>query len=469
MIERKADNRGQIEILSLEALVREDHLVRKIESAIDFRRIYEIVEGLYCPDNGRPGVDPVVLFKIVFLQHLFGIPSLRQTLREIQDNTAYRWFIGYGLNEQTPHFATVSYNFVNRFTEDTIKQVFEWILGEVAKAGFLSCEMVFIDATHVKANANINKKVKKEIPRQARSYEKQLMEEVNADRQAHGKKPFGDDPKDGNGGTKEATVSTSDPESGLFHKGEHKMCFAYGAHTACERHNFILDVEVSTGNVHDSVMFDPLYERITKAFPQIGVIGMDSAYKTPWICKRMIDDGRLPSLPYKRPMTKKGGHGWYEYVYDEYYDCVICPEYKTLPYATTNRNGYREYKSRPYICKSCPTRKLCTGNRKYQKTVQCHIWQEYIEVAEDIRHSDIGKKSYALRKQTIERVFADAKEKHGMRYTQHRGLKRVSGWIRMKYAAMNLKKMALWKAKDFFFIIFRLFNRYPDIIKPCAV
>ena len=64
---------------------------------------------------------------------------------------------------------------------------------EVAKAGFLSTEMVFIDATHVKASANVNKKVKKEILRRARTYEKQLMEEVNADRVAHGKKPFDDD------------------------------------------------------------------------------------------------------------------------------------------------------------------------------------------------------------------------------------------------------------------------------------
>ena len=102
VIERKRDNRGQVSMLSLEGLVREDPLVRKIEQAIDFNEIYGIVEDLYCPDNGRPGVDPVVLFKIVFVQHLFGIPSLRQTLREIQDNNAYRWFIGYGLNEQIP-------------------------------------------------------------------------------------------------------------------------------------------------------------------------------------------------------------------------------------------------------------------------------------------------------------------------------------------------------------------------------
>ena len=59
-----------------------------------------------------------------------------------------------------------------------------------------------------------------------------------------------------------------------------------------------------------------------------------------------------------------------------------------------------------------------------------------------------GKEIYAMRKQTIERVFADAKEKHAMRYTHHRGLTRVSAWVRLKYAAMNLKKLAQWSWKS---------------------
>ena len=87
---------------------------------------------------------------------------------------------------------------------------------------------------------------------------------------------------------------------------------------------------ITSGNVHDSVAFDDLYERVTERFPEIKIITMDAGYKTPWICKRVIEDGRLTSLPYKRPMTKEGFHEWYQYVYDEYLDIVICPEYKSL-------------------------------------------------------------------------------------------------------------------------------------------
>ncbi|MDQ9825195.1 transposase, partial [Acinetobacter sp. 163] len=84
---------------------------------------------------------------------------------------------------------------------------------------------------------------------------------------------------------------------------------------------------------------------------------------------------------------------------------------------------------------------------KNEKTITRHIWQHYIEMAEDIRHTPKYRELYKKRKETIERVFADAKEKHAMRFTQYRGLAQVTKWVKLKFAAMNLKKIALWKWK----------------------
>ena len=143
----------------------------------------------------------------------------------------------------------------------------------------------------------------------------------------------------------------------------------------------------------------------------------------------------------------QGGHEWWKYVYDEYYDCILCPENQVLKYSTTTREGYRQYKSDPKICANCPTRHLCTKSKDFVKTVQRHIWKGYEELAEDIRHTPIYQRLYKARKETIERVFADAKERHGMRYTRYRGLAQVTNWVKLKFAAMNLKKFAnrLWK------------------------
>ncbi len=80
------ENRYQIEMISIEDLVPQEHLLRQISSAVDFSKIYEFVEELYCDDNGRPSIDPVVLFKMVLIQHLYGLPSLRRTADEVSVN-----------------------------------------------------------------------------------------------------------------------------------------------------------------------------------------------------------------------------------------------------------------------------------------------------------------------------------------------------------------------------------------------
>ena len=467
MLKRGKMDRDVVEIVGIDSLVPKEHLLRKIDKAVDFNRLYEMVEPLYCEDNGRPSIDPVVLFKMVLIQHLYGLPSLRRTAEEVSLNIAYRWFLGYTLQEETPHFSTVSYNFRHRFTEETVDRIFRWILEEVAEAGYLSPKAVFIDGTHIKANANTKKQVKAQVPAASKHYAKELMEEVNADREAHGKKPFDDDDepptptkkrRDNTSKKKLArrkkekkrtvTRSVTDPDSGLFVKGDHKRQFAYEAHTACDKHGFVLETVVTPGNVHDSVAFDEVYDRVTETFPEVETIVADSAYKTPHICKKVFEDRRVLSTAYKRPQTLKGGHQWWKYVYDEYYDCVLCPEYQALTYRTTNRDGYREYRSDPKICANCPTRHLCTHSKDSVKTVQRHIWKDYEELADDARYTPKYQRLYKQRKETIERVFADAKEKHAMRYTQYRGLTQVANWVKLKFAAMNLKKLARWLWKD---------------------
>jgi len=444
----KKQERDQIEMLCIEELVPKDHLLRDIDRAISFDFIYEEVKDLYCSDKGRPSIDPVVLIKIILIKYLFGIRSIRQTIKEIEVNMAYRWFLGYGMREAIPHFTTFGKNYERRFADsDIFEKIFEHILLEAVRCKFVDARAVFIDATHIKASANKKKALNKEVQIKAKHYHAELMEEINKDREIHGKKPFQDkdDDDDTPPPTKNVKQSTTDPECGLFHKGEHEKMFAYTTHVACDKHNFILGCDVSAGNVHDSVMFDGLYRHVLARFPEIEMAALDSGYKTPWILKQILDSGRIAVTPYKRPMTKDGFFKKYEYVYDEYYDCILCPENQVLKYGTTNRDGYREYKSNPKICANCPSRHQCTESKNCQKVVTRHVWDDYMEQAEDVRHSPKGKAIYSMRGQTIERVFADAKEKHFMRYTYYRGLAKLRMQALLTFTAMNLKKLAKWK------------------------
>ena len=177
-IKKKAD-RTQIEMLSIEDLVPKNHLVRKLDAAINLDFIYDEVRDLYKP-YGRESIDPVVLIKIVMIQYLFGIRSMRQTLKEIEVNFAYRWYLGYNMHEQLPHFSTFSKNYSRRFKDsDLFETIFAKILCEVNKYGFIDEENIFIDGTHIKANANTHKYRNEVIEESARVYEKSLKEEIN--------------------------------------------------------------------------------------------------------------------------------------------------------------------------------------------------------------------------------------------------------------------------------------------------
>ena len=458
--EQNEKARKQIEFVCTDDLVPQDHLLRIIDKAIDWSFIYDLVRDKYSPDQGRPSIDPVTLIKIPLIQYLYGIKSMRQTIKEIEVNVAFRWFLGLELYDKVPHFSTFGKNYSRRFEgTDLFEQIFQHILEECYRFKLVDPTEIFVDATHVKARAN-NKKMQRRIAQQeALFYEEMLRKEITSDRAAHGKKPLKDkDDDDHSSGSssgndkfedytddvpldgKTIKCSTTDPESGWFRKGEHKHVFAYGIETACDKNGWILGFDVNPGNEHDSRTFKGLYDKLQNIGMEKCVV--DAGYKTPAIAKLLLDDGITPVFPYKRPQTKEGFFKKYEYVYDEYNDCYICPNDQILKYSTTNRDGYKEYKSCGHICEKCEFLGQCTASKNHVKIVTRHVWEEYMEACEDIRYTLGMKELYSHRKETIERIFGTAKENHGFRYTQMYGKARMIMKVALTFACMNLKKLA---------------------------
>ncbi|MER0122815.1 transposase, partial [Streptococcus sp. ZJ100] len=110
-------NRKQYGFYTLDQLVPEDHFLRQVDELIDFDFIYDLVEDTYSSDNGRPSLDPIMLIKIPLIQCFYGIRSMRQTMKEIEVNTAYRWFLGLTLEDKVPHFTTYGKNYSRRFQD----------------------------------------------------------------------------------------------------------------------------------------------------------------------------------------------------------------------------------------------------------------------------------------------------------------------------------------------------------------
>ena len=440
---------------TLNDLVLQEHLVRKLDNCINFTFIEDLVKDLYS-DFGRPSIPPVVLFKLIFINIIFGINSMRRTCEECKVNVAYRWFLGLSIYDEIPNYSTWSQN----KDSDVFNQIFDTILNQAIEYGFIDMETVFGDGTHQKANANKNKSRDVEVEIVKKVYEDKMLEEINDDRIKHGKKPLKDiskteimfDEKTGevieNKATKHIKESLTDPESGCFHKGEKEKCFAYTHQVFCDKNGFVISKYTTPGNVHDSVAFFEAYNILNENFKEkIKNVCLDAGYVNPAICREIIINGHTPLMPYKRPMTGKGLFKKYEYVYDEYYDCYICPNYEILPYVTTDKNGYKQYKSNPEKCRTCFLREQCTKSKNHQKVVFRHIWEEFKEQADENRYTQNWKDNYPLRKETVERTFGDCKEEHGLRFTRIRGLLKNEQNTTMIFACHNLKKMANWRWK----------------------
>lgn len=190
MLSKKENVQNELIAYTLEDLVPEDSLYRKIDESIDFSFIYEEVKELYCEDNGRPSIDPVVLFKLVFIEALDGLKSMRKTCKKIKVDAEYRWFLSIPFGEETPHFSTFSKNYERRFKgTDIFEKIFVNIVEQAIEYGLVKGETFFTDSTHKKANANKNK-FHEEIQEVVHERKEWLEAEINEEREKQGKKEF---------------------------------------------------------------------------------------------------------------------------------------------------------------------------------------------------------------------------------------------------------------------------------------
>jgi transposase len=460
MLKRDVCKPTELEFVSIDSLVPADHLLRKIEKAIDFSFLREKVASLYCADNGRPAIDPVVLFKMLFIGYLFGIRSERQLVREIEVNVAYRWFLGYHLCDKVPDSSTLSQNRRRRFSQSTIYQeIFDEIVLLAMKRRLVDGKTLYTDSTHLKANANKNKFRKDAAQKSSRAYLDALEQEINEDRLEHGKMPLA--PEATEPVVKETKISTTDPQSGYMVRDGKPKGFFYLDHRSVDGlHNIITDSYVTPASVHDSIPYLARLDRQRERFGlPIESVGLDAGYYTAAICKGLEERKIFGVIGYHRPTHRAGYFRKREYTYSRKPDHYVCPAGQVLRYSTTNRLGYREYKSDGDLCAHCPLLECCTQSANHVKVITRHVWERSKERIGGHRLMQRGKAIYQHRKETVERSFADAKELHGHRYAKMRGLAKVQEQSLLCAICQNIKKIALLAGRT-------LLKRFFEQLKP---
>jgi transposase len=438
-------NTSQLELVDIELLVPENHLLRLINDHVDFSFIREKVRPFYSETKGRPSLDPVVLFKMMLIGYLYGIRSERQLEQEIIPNAAYRWFLGLNFSDSVPDHSTISWNRNNRFKGTTVfQEIFDEVVHLAIHHHMVAGRLLISDSTHIQANANKNAYTMQVVTDQPNKYLAELEEAVNEDRVAHGKNPL--PPAGENTTEKKLKKSTTDPECGFMNrKGKPEGFFFLDHRTVDHKFNIITDVYVTPGNVNDATVY---LERLKSQIERFGFsktlesVALDSGYFTAHICKKTLDMNLFPVIAERKASNKEGKFSKSQFTYETEQDVYICPAGKTLTYGNTNRQGYKEYRSDSNVCKECPFLEKCTSNANKQRIIQRHIWESYKEKVVHNRQSKDGNDIYQLRCQTIERSFADAKTLHGLRYCRFRGKEKTQEQAFMTAVAQNLKKIA---------------------------
>lgn len=442
MLNKEENRVTQYEYFCIDDLVPQDHLLRKIKKHINFNFIYGKVEVLYSPQMGRPSIDPVKLFKMIFIGYLFGIRSERQLERELQVNLAYRWFLDLGMADRVPDHSTISWNRQHRFKGTTVFQsIFDEIVFLAIGEGFIDGRILATDSTHIKANANKRKFTVETVKVAPKEYLSELDKAVEEERRSRKKKPLRE--RKTKPETREVKKSKTDPESGYMYREGKPEGFYYLDHRTVDmKHNLITDAYITPGNVHDATPYLGRLDRqlIHFEFATEAVV-LDAGYMTTTLCKG-LETRKIHGVIGRTRTGRKGYLPKSKYRYDPQEDVYLCPQGQALRYRTTTREGYNEYISDPSICAGCPLRPKCTQSSSGQKSISRHVWAKSKEQVERNGKSSSGKALYARRKETVEPSFGDAKELHGFRYCRCRGREAVQEQSLMTATVQNIKKIA---------------------------
>jgi len=411
--------------------IPKDHILRRVDRALKLDWVVDEVRDAYCPDNGAPSIDPMVVIRLLIVGFLFDIVHIRELLREVQVNIAMRWYIGYGLDETLPDHSSLS-KIVDRWGEARFKRIYQRVVKACVAAGLVDGKKVHIDATLIRANVSW-----------------QSLITVPAEGISEGK-PEAGKRKSGRPRTrppKRKKRSTTDPDAtqAKASRGQRlEPCFKQ--HTAVDdKSGVITDVAVTTGEANEGEQLLAQIDRVeANTGVAVEIVTGDAGYAHPvnyqQLETRKIDavippqreHHHCPKLPSRR------------FKYDSKYRLVRCPGGKYLHYSHDSDKG-RVYASLAGDCRHCPFRSRCLPTSSDRRTVTIVDGYEALLRARRRRARgwDVAtRRLYSRHRWRVEGKHGEAKERHGLRRAVRRGRAKVAIQAYLTAMVMNLKLLA---------------------------
>jgi transposase len=421
--------------------VPEDHLVRKIDTALDLSWLRGELAAHYS-SMGRPSIDPELMIRMLIVGYVFAIRSERLICREVQVNLAYRWFCKLGIEDGIPDHSAFSRARNERFREsDVFRRVFERVVETCIAAGLVGGEGFAVDASLIQADANKQRSIAGQDWRRDR----------DPQRSSRAVKEYLATLDDTAWGAASEVVpkfvSPSDPAAQWTGAQKGPAFFAYSDNYLIDvKFGVIVDVEASRAIRQAEVgAAKTMIERTEERFglkPER--LAADTAYGAAPMLNWLVEEkGIAPHIPvFDKSKRDDGTFSRSDFRYDPTSDVYHCPAGKTLTTTGTLVNGGTTliYLARKRDCDGCKLRAQCCPKVPFRK-----IPRDQHEAARDIARSFAGTEAFEQsrrKRKKIEMRFAHLKRILRLGRLRLRGPRGAQDEFVLAAIAQNLRRLA---------------------------
>jgi transposase len=426
--------------ITLESLVPADHLVRRLARVVELGWVRAATADCYS-NTGKPSIDPVVIAKMMIIGFLYNINSERQLMREIQVNLAYRWYLGYDLDELIPDHSVLS-KARQRLGQGFFEELFNFVLQCCRQNGLIDGHNLLIDSTLVKGNASFDSVTALKYSPSQYFQQLEAATDSSAEHTQKDNELGSNRPRDNR--LCDNKHSTTDADATLARKGN-KTVLGYKTHLCADSHKGIITaVTVSTAAADDTSAVPELLEKHIDAIEQIPErVVADGAYGSQ-DCLEYVQDKGIETVIRKRSGgNKHGGYDKSRFVYDSSKDVFTCPAGNQLCRIRTDIKKHKaHYQCEASLCSCCVQRLSCLGENSTAKA-RCvtRFDTPYESRAQASCSSSLGRKLLAIRQTLIEGLFGQGKNFHGLGRARWRGLGNMLIQSLVIATVLNLKKL----------------------------
>jgi transposase len=471
MIGTKHRSFGSIQGITIEELVPDDHFYRHLERSLELGFVRDLVANCYAA-RGRPSIDPVVFFKLQLVMFFEGIRSERQLVTVAADRLSVRWYLGYDLDEALPDHSSLT-RIRDRYGVDVFRKFFERIVEQCQQARLVWGRELYIDATKVAANADIDTLVPRfavnahlghlfanpAVPTDATATDVPLPFPTNSGREpavasstrhdwlAALGRPDRSSVSGPYQRTADFQVSTTDPDASPMRTGEGPCRLGYQDHYVVDggQARIILAALVAPAEVQENQpALDLLWRTRFRWRLHPHHITGDTKYATTENIAVIEGQGIHAYVPLSQAGYRPGRFRDTDFTYDPATDTFRCPGEATLTFLSQCESTHRRIYQAPSVaCRACSLRERCTTSVRGRR-VGRSLDEDALERVRSYHDTEPYRKALRKRQVWVEPLFAEAKQWHRLGRFRLRGLEKVNAEALLIATGQNLKRLLSW-------------------------